>query len=73
MFDKLGVIIIIEVVMEKVVEKLDNINQTLEKMLGVMQKPENKFIRALKIVGLSAGALAIFNIVENIIKWVIGG
>ena len=59
--------------MEKVVEKLDNINQTLEKMLGVMQKPENKLIRALKIIGLSAGALAIFNIIENIVNWIIGG
>ena len=31
--------------MEMVVEKLDDINHTLDKMLAVMQRPENRFIR----------------------------
>ncbi|MCL2720878.1 MAG: hypothetical protein FWD47_06015 [Treponema sp.] len=59
---------------------LQNINRTLqihneiaEKLLNAMQKPENRFIKILQIIGLSAGALAIFNIIENIIKWIIGG
>ena len=42
-------------------------------MLDTMQKPENRFIKILQIIGLGAGALAIFNIMENIIKWVIRG
>ena len=59
--------------MEKVVEKLDNINHTLEKMLAVMQRPENKFVRALEIVGLSAGALSILGIADIVRHWIIGG
>ena len=59
--------------MERVVQKLDNINQTLEGILGILQKPENKFIRALQIIGLSAGALAIINIIDNLIKMIMGG
>ena len=48
-------------------------NEITQKMLNAMQKPENRFIRILQVIGLSAGALAIFNIIENIIKWIIGG
>jgi len=42
-------------------------------MLDTMQKPENIFIKILQVIGLGAGALAIFNIIENIVKWILGG
>ena len=57
--------------MDNVADKLDNINRTLEKMLEVMQKPENKIIRALGIFGLVVGALGILNAVEIIMNWLI--
>ena len=59
--------------MEKIAEKLDNINQTLEKMLRVMDKPENKIIQMIKIIGLLAGALAILNAADIIRIWISGG
>ena len=59
--------------MDKVVEKLDNINQTLEKMLETMQKPENKLIRILGVFGLVVGALGILNAIDIIRNWFIGG
>ena len=59
--------------MEKVVEKLDTINSTLEKMLEVMKKPESKFFRALEIIGLGVGILSVFNAIDIIRSWVIGG
>ena len=59
--------------MERVAEKLDNINQTLEKMLWVMDKPENKVIQMLKIIGLLAGALAILNAADIVRLWILGG
>ena len=62
--------------MDNVVTELNGIKMTLEKhneitqnLLNVLQRPENKFVRILQIIGLGAGALAIF----NIIKWVFGG
>ena len=65
---------------ENIGEKLDNINNTLQthneitlKMLNSMEKPENRFIKILQVMGLGAGALALFNIIENIIKWIMGG
>jgi len=66
--------------MEKVVEKLDCINHTLERqnriiqqMLDIMPRPTSKFTRVLETVVLFAGALGIFSIVEVVRKWIIGG
>ena len=66
--------------MENITESLQNINNTLQthneiaqKMLNSMEKPENRFVRILQVMGLGAGALAIFNIIENIVKWILGG
>jgi len=59
--------------MEQVVEKLDNINRTLERMLTVMQQPKNKFIRALEVVGLGVTALSVLYFIDIIRRWIIGG
>ncbi|MCL2763341.1 MAG: hypothetical protein FWD36_09095 [Treponema sp.] len=59
--------------MEKVAEKLDNINQTLEKMLMIMDKPENKIVKAFALFGLFVGALGIVNIIDTVLRWFIGG
>ena len=66
--------------MSKVVEKLDDMNRTLErhndiaqKMLDVMEKPESKFIRGLKMVVLFVSVLGIFSVADVIRKWIIGG
>ena len=66
--------------MSNIVESLQSIDSTLreqneivQKLLKAIQKPENRFIRILQVIGLGAGALAIFNIIENIIKWIITG
>jgi len=59
--------------MEIVAEKLDNINQTLEKMLAVINKPENKVVKAFAFFGLFVGALSIVNIIDTVMRWFIGG
>ena len=59
--------------MEKVVEKLDNINHTLEKMLTVMQRPKNRVIQILEIFGLGVTALSVLYFVDLIRRWIIGG
>jgi preprotein translocase subunit Sss1 len=55
--------------MEKIADKLNNINCTLEKILKVMDKPENPFIKILKIAGLFAGFLAIIHVIDTIFNW----
>jgi len=60
--------------------KLDAINETLErhnaiaqKTLGVLQKPENRFIGTLKTIVLIVGILGILNTAELIGRWISGG
>ena len=62
--------------MEKIAEKLDLINQTLmkqneitQKVLSVMQKPENPFFKALTIAGIGVGILGIIQVIDTILKW----
>jgi len=66
--------------MEGTGEKLDSINRTLEKhneiaqkMLDVMQKPENKIVQAFILGGLVVSALGIVNIIDTILSWLAGG
>jgi len=59
--------------MKEVAEKLDHINKTLEKILVVMQKPENKIVKALAVFGLFVGALGLVNIIDTILRWLTGG
>ena len=59
--------------MEKVVEKLDNINKTLEGILKVLSTPENKVMTIFKYVGAGVSALGILGIAELIRRWIMGG
>ena len=56
--------------MEGVVEKLDNINKTLEGIRQILGTPENKVMTIFKYVGAGVGALGILGIVELIRQWV---
>ena len=62
--------------MKSQAEKLDSINKTLErhndivqKMLDIMQKPENPFVKTLTVAGVGVGVLGIIQVVDTIIKW----
>jgi len=62
--------------MEKVAEKLDGINQTLERqnriiqqMVDNMPRPESRFMKMLLIAGATVGALGIIQIIDTILKW----
>jgi hypothetical protein len=59
--------------MEKVVEKLDNINKTLEGIRQILSTPENKVMTIFKYVGAGVSALGFLSIAEIIRQWVKGG
>ena len=59
--------------MDKVAEELNGINKTLEKILNVMEKPENKTVNTLEIVVLVVAALGFINIIDTVLSWVRGG
>jgi len=62
--------------MEQIVEQLAEINRTLgknneisQKILAVMEKPENPFFKALTIAGVGVGILGIIQVLDTILKW----
>ena len=59
--------------MEKIVEKLDNINKTLENIVQALNKPESKVTRLLETIGLGVGILSVFNAADIVRNWIIGG
>jgi len=41
----------------------------LKKMTDIMEKPENPFLKGLRIGGLFAGFIGIIHVIDIIIKW----
>jgi preprotein translocase subunit Sss1 len=41
-------------------------NQTFERMLAVIEKPENKILRVLQVVGAGVGALGFLGLIDII-------
>ena len=55
--------------MAKIVDKLDNINCTLERVLEVMEKPDHPIKKILEIVVMVVGIFSIVTTVDIIVKW----
>jgi len=50
-----------------------HISDTLDEVLVVMKKPDDKFMRFLQIGSAIAGVLAIIGVADVIRNWFIGG
>jgi uncharacterized membrane protein YukC len=59
--------------MEKIVEKLDDINKTLEGIQKILKTPENRVMTIFKYVGAGVSALGFLSIVELIRQWIVRG
>ena len=59
--------------MEKIVEKLDEINKTLKGIQGILRTSDNKVMTVFKYVGAGVSALGFLSIVELIRQWIMGG
>jgi len=59
--------------MDRIADRLDAINKTLEIIADAMPKKENRTIRVLKTVVLVGAALGIINIIDTIVRWFTGG
>lgn len=55
---------------EKIVDKLDNINKTLEKIEAVLGKPEHTLVKILIIGGLIVSISSIIGEIDTVIKWI---
>ena len=59
--------------MKKIVEKLDDINKTLEGIQKILKTPENRVMTVFKYVGAGVSALGFLSIVELIRQWIMRG
>jgi len=66
--------------MDKAAEELEGIRKAFEKqnemvqcMLNLMDKPKNKFYRAIETVVLIVGALGILHTADVMRRWLTGG
>jgi len=59
--------------MEKIVEKLDDINKKLEGIQKILRIPGNKVMTIFKYVGAGVSALGFLSIVELIRQWIMRG
>jgi len=59
--------------MKKIVEKLDEINKTLESIQKILKTPENRVMTVFKYVGAGVSALGFLSIVELIRQWIMRG
>jgi hypothetical protein len=59
--------------MKKIVEKLDDINKTLEGIQRILRTPENKVMTIFKYVGAGVSALGFLSIIELIRQWIMRG
>jgi hypothetical protein len=54
---------------EKVVTQLENTNKKLDVIIGIMNKPENRFGRILETAGAVVSIFGILSIIEIIRNW----
>jgi hypothetical protein len=59
--------------MEQVVKELTELNKKVDLIIGIMNKPENKFLKAMEFISNVVGIIGILAIVEIIRLWILGG
>ena len=59
--------------MEKVISELKELNEKADVIIGIMQTPENKFLKFMEIIGNAVGIIGILAIVDLIRNWILGG
>ena len=59
--------------MEQVVNELTELNKKVDVIIGIMNKPENRFLKILEFTSNAVGIIGILVIVEIIRIWIFGG
>jgi hypothetical protein len=55
--------------MEKVVDELAALNKKADRIIGIMEKPENKALKVIEVLGNIAGIVGLLTIIEIIRNW----
>ena len=55
--------------MEQVIAELAELNKKVDVIIGIMQKPENRFLKVLEIAGAVIAVLSLLGIIDIIRRW----
>jgi len=55
---------------DKIIDKLEKINNSLERMITVIEKPDHLLMKALIIGGLIVSISSIIGEIDVVIKWI---
>ena len=58
---------------KQVVIELAELNRKVETIIGIMQKPENRFFKIMEVVGNAVTIIGILAVVDIVKQWIIGG
>ena len=59
--------------MEQVISELTKLNKKADVIIGIMNKPENRFLKTMEFMSNAVGIIGILAIVEIIRIWILGG
>jgi hypothetical protein len=62
-------IIYMEAVVEQVIAELAALNKKADTIIGIMKKPENKFIKVLEIAGAVITVMSFLSVIDIIRHW----
>jgi len=60
-------------VIELIITELAELNKKVDVIIGIMNVPENRFLKLMEIAGNAVGIIGIFAIVDIIRNWILGG
>ena len=59
--------------MEQVINELTELNKKVDVIIGIMNKPENKFMKIMEFASNAVGIIGILAVVEIVRMWILGG
>ena len=58
-----------EMIVEQAIKELAELNKKADIIIGIMRKPENKFIKALEIAGAVITVVSLLSVIDIIRNW----
>ena len=55
--------------MEQVIAELSELNKKVDVIVGIMKKPQNRFIKVLEIAGTVITVLSLLSVIDLIRHW----
>ena len=58
-----------EMIVEQAIKELAELNKKADIIIGIMQKPENRIIKALEIAGAVITVVSLLSVIDIIRNW----